>query len=124
MLPTIRKLTVEQHTALYRVQQSFTRSLFLPFETPFFHCILCSQDFLEIMDMIDKRLNDKGKNWRHVFKVRFMVQPTSFLHTIFTRSVGFDRSGLLLARWIRKCGSVRKGECVRCQNSSRISTYR
>jgi len=27
-----------------------------------------SQDFLEIMDMIDKRLNDKGKNWRHVFK--------------------------------------------------------
>ena len=20
--------------------------------------------------MIDKRLNDKGKNWRHVFKVR------------------------------------------------------
>ncbi|KAI9247006.1 hypothetical protein EDC94DRAFT_637615 [Helicostylum pulchrum] len=25
-------------------------------------------DFIEIMDMIDKRLNDKGKNWRHVFK--------------------------------------------------------
>ncbi|KAJ2961509.1 hypothetical protein NQZ79_g3209 [Umbelopsis isabellina] len=25
-------------------------------------------DFAEIMDMIDKRLNDKGKNWRHVFK--------------------------------------------------------
>jgi hypothetical protein len=22
------------------------------------------------MEMIDKRLNDKGKNWRHVFKVR------------------------------------------------------
>jgi epsin len=28
-----------------------------------------SNDFTEIMDMIDKRLNDKGKNWRHVFKV-------------------------------------------------------
>lgn len=27
-------------------------------------------DFIEIMDMIDKRLNDKGKNWRHVFKVK------------------------------------------------------
>lgn len=27
-------------------------------------------DFIEIMEMIDKRLNDKGKNWRHVFKVR------------------------------------------------------
>lgn len=25
-------------------------------------------DFLEIMDMLDKRLNDKGKNWRHVQK--------------------------------------------------------
>ncbi|KAJ1932439.1 hypothetical protein FBU59_006371, partial [Linderina macrospora] len=26
-------------------------------------------EFLEVMEMIDKRLNDKGKNWRHVFKV-------------------------------------------------------
>lgn len=24
---------------------------------------------MEIMEMMDKRLNDKGKNWRHVFKV-------------------------------------------------------
>lgn len=29
----------------------------------------CRQDFIEIMDMLDRRLNDKGKNWRHVFKV-------------------------------------------------------
>ena len=27
-----------------------------------------SNDFYEIMDMLDKRLNDKGKNWRHVLK--------------------------------------------------------
>lgn len=26
-------------------------------------------DFVEVMEMLDKRLNDKGKNWRHVFKV-------------------------------------------------------
>ncbi|KAF9381406.1 hypothetical protein CPB97_007790 [Podila verticillata] len=26
------------------------------------------QEFLEIMDILDKRMNDKGKNWRHVFK--------------------------------------------------------
>ena len=32
--------------------------------------LLFRHDFIEIMDMIDKRLNDKGKNWRHVFKVR------------------------------------------------------
>lgn len=25
-------------------------------------------EFLEIMDMLDRRLNDKGKNWRHVAK--------------------------------------------------------
>lgn len=27
-----------------------------------------SNDFYEIVDMLDKRLNDKGKNWRHVLK--------------------------------------------------------
>lgn len=25
---------------------------------------------MDIMEIIDKRLNDSGKNWRHVFKVR------------------------------------------------------
>jgi epsin len=27
-----------------------------------------SHEFFEIMEMLDKRLNDKGKNWRHVLK--------------------------------------------------------
>ena len=27
-----------------------------------------STDFYEIMDMLDTRMNDKGKNWRHVLK--------------------------------------------------------
>jgi hypothetical protein len=31
--------------------------------------IVFRNDFVEIMEMLDKRLNDKGKNWRHVFKV-------------------------------------------------------
>ncbi|KAI9347736.1 hypothetical protein BDR26DRAFT_916114 [Obelidium mucronatum] len=26
------------------------------------------RDFIEIMEMLDKRLNDSGKNWRHVYK--------------------------------------------------------
>ncbi|KAI9490674.1 hypothetical protein BDB00DRAFT_836865 [Zychaea mexicana] len=30
-------------------------------------------DFVEIMDMIDRRLNDKGKNWRHVFKALLVL---------------------------------------------------
>ncbi|KAG0175397.1 hypothetical protein DFQ30_008789 [Apophysomyces sp. BC1015] len=31
------------------------------------------QDFIEVMDMVDKRLNDKGKNWRHVFKALLLL---------------------------------------------------
>lgn len=31
-------------------------------------CTYRTQDFMEIMDILDKRLNDSGKNWRHVFK--------------------------------------------------------
>ncbi|KAJ3102439.1 hypothetical protein HDU97_000582 [Phlyctochytrium planicorne] len=27
-----------------------------------------TRDFIDIMEMLDKRLNDKGKNWRHVYK--------------------------------------------------------
>ena len=27
-----------------------------------------STDFYQVMDMLDKRLNDKGRNWRHVLK--------------------------------------------------------
>ena len=30
--------------------------------------LIRSTEFYEIMDMLDKRLNDKGKNWRHVLK--------------------------------------------------------
>ena len=32
------------------------------------HCPSSSTDFYQVMDMLDKRLNDKGKNWRHVLK--------------------------------------------------------
>lgn len=32
------------------------------------NCANSSTEFYDIMDMLDKRLNDKGKNWRHVLK--------------------------------------------------------
>ncbi|RKP38393.1 hypothetical protein BJ085DRAFT_11605, partial [Dimargaris cristalligena] len=32
-----------------------------------------NHDFIEIMDILDKRLNDKGKNWRHVFKALVLL---------------------------------------------------
>jgi epsin len=28
-----------------------------------------SHDFLDVMDMLDRRMNDRGKMWRHVYKV-------------------------------------------------------
>lgn len=31
------------------------------------------RDFLEIMEMLDKRMNDSGKNWRHVYKVNIKL---------------------------------------------------
>ncbi|CAG8601167.1 8853_t:CDS:10 [Paraglomus brasilianum] len=31
------------------------------------------QNFLEIMEILDKRLNDHGKNWRHVFKALIVL---------------------------------------------------
>lgn len=32
-------------------------------------CTYQSQtEFMEVMDMLDRRLNDKGKNWRHIAK--------------------------------------------------------
>ena len=35
-----------------------------------------SQDFVDIVSMLDKRLNDKGKYWRHVYKVCSTMTPT------------------------------------------------
>lgn len=34
------------------------------------------------MEMLDKRLNDKGKNWRHVFKVRIPANRAQHLPTL------------------------------------------
>jgi epsin len=37
-----------------------------------------SEDFVDIVNMLDKRLNDKGKYWRHVYKVRAIAMPSAF----------------------------------------------
>lgn len=39
-----------------------------PLSSPALLSLVSSNDFYEIMDMLDKRMNDKGKNWRHVLK--------------------------------------------------------
>lgn len=35
------------------------------------------------MEMLDKRLNDKGKNWRHVFKASWLC-----IETLYARLMG------------------------------------
>ena len=50
---------------------TYNRSVDFPIATPLQPRKLMkssSTDFYEVMDMLDKRLNDKGKNWRHVLK--------------------------------------------------------
>ena len=44
-------------------------------------------DFIEIMEMLDKRLNDKGKNWRHVFKVRLALCYTIVVFVLISATV-------------------------------------
>ena len=54
------------------------------------------------MEMLDKRLNDKGKNWRHVFKVltSSLSDKTINIHRrVYTE---LDRLGLLPSSRIRK----------------------
>jgi epsin len=39
--------------------------------------------FTEVMGMIWKRLNDSGKNWRHVYKVNVHLETKCFLYDIY-----------------------------------------
>ena len=63
--------------------------------------------------MLDKRLNDKGKNWRHVFKVGTAL-GTSLLY-ILTCHAGFDTAGLSAACRIGKRRLVLQGQHLRDQ---------
>jgi hypothetical protein len=59
-------------------------------------------DFVEIMEMLDKRLNDKGKNWRHVFKVRIPSNRAQHLPTLRCPRLVPHRSRLPSSCWLRK----------------------
>ncbi|RUP48108.1 epsin 2-like protein [Jimgerdemannia flammicorona] len=73
-------------------------------------------DFLEIMEMLDKRLNDKGKNWRHVFKVRLSFicfWNDSFALGFLKKKknyIGTDPTRLLSTSGIRERGYLREAE--------------
>ncbi|CAK7264417.1 hypothetical protein SEPCBS119000_000988 [Sporothrix epigloea] len=59
-----------------------------------------STDFNDIMDIIDKRLNDKGKNWRHVLKALKVLDYC--LHEGSELVVSWSKHNLYIIRTLRE----------------------
>ncbi|KAG6853806.1 hypothetical protein C0991_001257 [Blastosporella zonata] len=63
-----------------------------------------NNDFVEIMDMLDKCLNEKGKNWRQVFKntIKSLVDIDYCLHSGSENVVSYFRDNLYLISALRE----------------------
>ncbi|EJD00537.1 ENTH-domain-containing protein [Fomitiporia mediterranea MF3/22] len=57
-------------------------------------------DFVEIMEMLDKRLNDKGKNWRHVFKALTVLDY--LLHNGSENVIIYFRDNLYIIKTLKE----------------------
>ncbi|GAA5827008.1 hypothetical protein JCM11251_002204 [Rhodosporidiobolus azoricus] len=57
-------------------------------------------DFVEIIEMLDKRLNDKGKNWRHVFKSLTVLDY--ILHAGSENVVQYFRENLYVIKTLKE----------------------
>lgn len=55
---------------------------------------------MDIMDMLDKRLNDKGKNWRHVLKALKVLDYC--LHEGSERVVTWARQNMYIIKTLRE----------------------
>ena len=62
--------------------------------------VVRSTEFYEIMDMLDKRLNDKGKNWRHVLKALKVMDYC--LHEGSELVVTWAKQNLFLIKTLRE----------------------
>ncbi|KAJ3038890.1 hypothetical protein HDV00_012812 [Rhizophlyctis rosea] len=58
------------------------------------------RDFVEIMEMIDKRLNDHGKNWRHVFKALTLLDY--LLHDGSEAVISYARENLYVIKTLKE----------------------
>ncbi|KAG2135658.1 ENTH-domain-containing protein [Suillus cothurnatus] len=76
-------------------------------------------DFVEIMEMLDKRLNDKGKNWRHVFKSLTVLDY--LLHAGSENVVLYFRDNLYIIKTLKEFQYVDE-DCERlwCQYISNL----
>ncbi|GAO48935.1 hypothetical protein G7K_3097-t1 [Saitoella complicata NRRL Y-17804] len=57
-------------------------------------------DLLEVMDMLDKRMNDKGKNWRHVFKALTVLDY--IVHSGSENVVNWAKDNLYIIKTLRE----------------------
>ncbi|CAH1761979.1 9216_t:CDS:10 [Entrophospora sp. SA101] len=57
-------------------------------------------EFIEIMEMVDKRLNDHGKNWRHVFKALVLLDYC--LHVGSQDVVSYAKENLYVVKTLRE----------------------
>ncbi|KAK0551226.1 hypothetical protein OC846_003365 [Tilletia horrida] len=57
-------------------------------------------DFIEMMELLDKRLNDKGKNWRHVFKALTVLDY--LIHAGSENVIIYFRDNLYLVKTLKE----------------------
>jgi len=81
-----------------------------------------STEFYEIMDMIDKRLNDKGKNWRHVLKALKVMDYC--LHEGSELVVTWAKSNIFIIKTLREFQYVDEDGRDVGQNGARETTCR
>ncbi|KAF9161854.1 hypothetical protein DFQ27_008283 [Actinomortierella ambigua] len=58
------------------------------------------QEFIEIMEILDKRLNDKGANWRHVFKALTVLDY--LLHVGSENVVRYAKENLYIVKTLKE----------------------
>ncbi|TPX31714.1 hypothetical protein SmJEL517_g05015 [Synchytrium microbalum] len=59
-----------------------------------------ARDFQEIMEMVDKRLNDHGKNWRHVFKALTLLDY--LLHSGSEAVITYAKDNIYVIRTLKE----------------------
>jgi hypothetical protein len=72
-----------------------------PLSTQVLMLFSCARnEFVEMMEIMDKRLNDKGKNWRHVFKTLTLLDY--LLHAGSENCVIYFRDNLYVVKTLKE----------------------
>ncbi|KAI9019824.1 hypothetical protein DFJ74DRAFT_674531 [Hyaloraphidium curvatum] len=63
-------------------------------------CTYNHKDFMDIMEIVDKRLNDSGKNWRHVFKALILLDY--LLHAGSEAIIAYTRENMYVIKTLKE----------------------